>query len=171
MEPAAILEVQGFGATREYLLSGCPVLLGRAEDNTIVLDDASVSRHHVRIEWLEGHPHLTDLGSANGTLINGAAVAANAPKRLVFGDGIQIVDFELTLREPAARQVERRDLSGQSLPGDEAALLTRAEPGSVTVAVSAKPSPSWSVYARLPAATVAAPTRLTARLPPATTLP
>jgi ABC-type multidrug transport system ATPase subunit/pSer/pThr/pTyr-binding forkhead associated (FHA) protein len=136
MQPASVLEVQGLGVAREYLLSGLPVSLGRAADNTVVLDDTSVSRHHARIEWLEEHPHLIDLESANGTLLNGVPVAPDTPQQLTPGDQVQIVDFQLTLHKPSGGQVERRDLSDQSLPGDKPALLTRADPASVTLLVN-----------------------------------
>ena len=49
---------------------------------------------------------------------------------------VQIVDFQLTLREPAAGQAERRDVSAQPLPGDKPALLTRADPADVTLSVN-----------------------------------
>ncbi len=141
MEPAVILEVRGLGTTREYVLSGRPVSLGRAADNAVVLDDASVSRHHARIEWQEGQPHLTDLGSANGTFVNNAAVAPDVPQELTPGDNIQIADFQLALREPPAGQTGRRDASARPLPGDKPALLTRADPASVTLVVNTQ---SWA---------------------------
>ncbi len=136
MAPAAALVVQGQGTTWEYVLSGRPVSLGRAADNAVVLDDKSVSRYHARIEWVESQPHVTDLGSANGTLVNGATVAPNVPQELKPGDNIQIVDFELMLHELPAAQAKRSDVSDQPLPDDKPALLTRADPGSVTLLVT-----------------------------------
>ena len=136
MASVGILEVRGPGSTREYVLNGQPVALGRVADNDVVLDDASVSRYHACIEWVESQPHVTDLGSANGTLVNNATVEPNVPYRLAPGDNVQIVDFQLTLHEPAAGQAERRDVSAQPLPGDKVALLTRADPADVTLSVN-----------------------------------
>ncbi len=136
MNAGGVLEVRGPGAMREYVLTGHPVSLGRAADNAVVLDDASVSRHHARIEWLESQPHVTDLGSVNGTLVNSAAIVPNVPQRLMPGDRFQIADFQLTLREPAAGQAERRDVSAQPLPVDKPALLTRAEPANVALRIN-----------------------------------
>jgi ABC-type multidrug transport system ATPase subunit/pSer/pThr/pTyr-binding forkhead associated (FHA) protein len=138
MQPTAILEVRGRGTTQEYVLNGLPVSLGRSADNAVVLDDASVSRHHARIEWVESQPHVTDLGSANGTFVNNSMAEANVPHRLAPGDDVRIVDFQLTLREPEAGQAERRDVSAQPLPEDKAALLTRADPADVTLSVNTK---------------------------------
>jgi ABC-type multidrug transport system ATPase subunit/pSer/pThr/pTyr-binding forkhead associated (FHA) protein len=136
MDLARILEVRGPGTTQEYLLNGRPVSLGRAADNDLVLDDASVSRYHARIEWLESQPHVTDLESANETILNDTALTPNVPQRLMPGDTILILDFQLTLREPATGQAERRDVSGQPLPGDKPALLTQADPASVTLSIN-----------------------------------
>jgi ABC-type multidrug transport system ATPase subunit/pSer/pThr/pTyr-binding forkhead associated (FHA) protein len=136
MAPAGVLVVQGPGTTREYVLSGRPVSLGRAADNAVVLEDKSVSRYHARIEWVESQPHVTDLGSANGTIVNNATIVPNVPQGLKPGDNIGIVDFQLTLHEPSATQAERRDVSAQTLPGAKPALLTRADPASVTLSVT-----------------------------------
>jgi ABC-type multidrug transport system ATPase subunit/pSer/pThr/pTyr-binding forkhead associated (FHA) protein len=135
MDPMGILQVRYMGTTRHYALDGRPVALGRGADNAIVLEDASVSRHHARIEWLESQVHLTDLGSANGTLVNDETLAPNLPYPLKAGDTIQIVDFQLALHEPEAGQAGRRDVSAQPLPGDGPAVLTKADPAEVTLAV------------------------------------
>jgi ABC-type multidrug transport system ATPase subunit/pSer/pThr/pTyr-binding forkhead associated (FHA) protein len=136
MDLVGILEVRGPGTTRQYALDGRPVSFGRAADNAVILDDASVSRHHTRIEWVGAQPHMIDLGSANGTSLNGAAIVPNVPQRLVPGDTISIVDFQLTLHGPAAGQAERRDASSLALPSDKPALLTRVDPATVTLLIN-----------------------------------
>jgi ABC-type multidrug transport system ATPase subunit/pSer/pThr/pTyr-binding forkhead associated (FHA) protein len=136
MDPVGILKVQGPGATRQYVLDGRPVSLGRAADNDVILDDASVSRHHTRIEWVESLPHVTDLGSANGTIIDSERLVSNVPQRLVPGDTVLIANFQVTLRDPAAGLASRRDVSAQPLPSDKPALLTRADPASVTLSIN-----------------------------------
>lgn len=46
--------------------------VGRAPDNDIVLDAPGVSRYHAHLEYTQGdQPVLTDLGSTNGTFVNG----------------------------------------------------------------------------------------------------
>lgn len=45
--------------------------IGRALDNDIVLESAEVSRHHARIEYRGSAFHIVDLGSTNGTALNG----------------------------------------------------------------------------------------------------
>ena len=80
MASVGILEVRGPGTTRQYVLNGQPISLGRAAGNAVMLDDASVSRFHARIEWIESQPHVTDLGSANSTIVNDVAVDPNVPR-------------------------------------------------------------------------------------------
>ncbi|MGJ9636016.1 FHA domain-containing protein FhaB/FipA [Actinotignum sp. GS-2025b] len=57
-------------------LSSQPVYIGRAPDNTLVLDDTYASGHHARIFAAEGRRWVEDLGSTNGTLVGGSALTA-----------------------------------------------------------------------------------------------
>lgn len=68
--------------------------MGRDADNDVVLDDPGTSRRHARIEFKEGKYVLTDLGSANGTLVNGQRVVEQA---LDNGDRIKIGQDELVI--------------------------------------------------------------------------
>ena len=61
--------------------------LGRGEENTIVLDDPHVSARHAELRFARGQWWLRDLGSSNGTLLNGHAVRAVVGVRA--GDVIQ----------------------------------------------------------------------------------
>ncbi|KYH45902.1 FHA domain-containing protein [Branchiibius sp. NY16-3462-2] len=61
--------------------------LGRARSNSIVLDDMLVSRHHARISADDQGLIIEDLGSRNGTFINGRRVQTT---RLHEGDRIGI---------------------------------------------------------------------------------
>jgi class 3 adenylate cyclase len=63
--------------------------IGRAPDNALVLDDAQVSRRHAMIQVQgEGEYWLVDLGSANGSYLNGRRVAQ--PVELKAGDEITL---------------------------------------------------------------------------------
>ncbi len=141
MRPEAILEVRGQGATREYVLGDRPVALGRAKDNAVVLDDEKVSRHHARIEWTGSQLYLTDLGSANGSLVNNVAVQPDAQHPVKYGDEILIGDFQLALHESLAGRIEGLDITDQSLPSQRPAVLTRAEPAALSLVVT---TPQWT---------------------------
>jgi hypothetical protein len=62
------------GRRKSWPLSGKRVRIGRGLDNEVVLDDASVSRHHAEITREDGVTEVRDLGSTNGTWINAGRV-------------------------------------------------------------------------------------------------
>src|SRR5262245_24238492 len=68
-------------------------LFGREAGCTFRINDSSVSRRHARLIHRAGEVFLEDLGSANGTLLNGRTVVA--PIRLCHGDVITIGPREL----------------------------------------------------------------------------
>jgi len=65
------------------------VIVGRGSDCDVVLPDRQVSRHHIQIERDDSGYLLRDLGSKNGTCVNGEEVR-DRPYRLKDGDEIQI---------------------------------------------------------------------------------
>jgi hypothetical protein len=69
--------------------------VGRGQENTIRLDDLSVSRRHARIAYRQGGYWLSDLGSMGGTWVNGTRLSA--PRRLAFGEVIDIGLLRLTV--------------------------------------------------------------------------
>ncbi len=72
----------------EFVLEKANVTLGRATINEIVLlHDSKVSRHHARIDKRGAGFAIMDLGSTNGTYVNGNRVASSA---LSPGDVIKL---------------------------------------------------------------------------------
>jgi len=71
-----------------------PVTIGRSSENTITLDgDEFASGHHARIESQRDGVWILDLGSTNGTFVNGERVEGR--RQLHGGDLVQIGDTEL----------------------------------------------------------------------------
>jgi len=62
--------------------------VGRSRDNAIHLDDPQISRHHAEITWDGMRCMVTDLGSRNGTFVNGRRLTPNWPETLRPGDRI-----------------------------------------------------------------------------------
>ena len=79
-----------------FRLEGSPVSLGRSSDNDITLDDRRISRHHAELAQNNGRRTIRDLGSTNGTALNGRLVK-NAP--LHDGDRISFGGFEAVFQE------------------------------------------------------------------------
>jgi len=78
-----------------YPLDAPEITIGRDAGNTITINDGEVSRKHARME-LRGSTYLIqDLGSTNGTFVNGARISAmqvlNAGDTVAFGQGIVLV--------------------------------------------------------------------------------
>jgi DNA-binding winged helix-turn-helix (wHTH) protein len=71
---------------REIALPPGEHILGRSSDATVFIDDAGISRHHARITITAGAAILEDLGSKNGTMLNGDPVPGPTP--LVDGAAI-----------------------------------------------------------------------------------
>lgn len=61
---------------RSFTLEKNVARIGRADDNEIAIDEAVVSRHHAKIEYKGGVFIITDLGSANGTYVNGKRISS-----------------------------------------------------------------------------------------------
>ena len=74
------------GSESTYPLDAQRVTIGRSEGNDIVIDDHSISSNHAEIEVdADGNHQLTDLGSTNGTQVNGERVETAA---LADGDNV-----------------------------------------------------------------------------------
>lgn len=77
--PRFFLEIEG----RMHPVNHLPFVLGRGSDADLRLDDKGVSRRHLQLSMQGGAVVATDMGSTNGTLING--VPLRAPVVLVNG--------------------------------------------------------------------------------------
>jgi len=81
---------------REWLLSEGTNLVGRDHDCAIRIDSGTLSRHHARIVVSSGEATVEDLGSKNGTSVNGTRVSNRVP--LKDSDEIQVGAMTMTYR-------------------------------------------------------------------------
>ena len=72
------------------------VVLGRSESADVTLEDPYASEFHLRLVAQDGGIVLHDLGSTNGTYVNGRRV--NTPMSLSKGDAVQIGKTVLEVR-------------------------------------------------------------------------
>lgn len=71
----------------KFFLSDQGAIIGRRRTNEIYIDDANVSRSHASIDYSEGSHFITDLGSTNGTFVNGTRINRT---KLDSGDLIKV---------------------------------------------------------------------------------
>jgi diguanylate cyclase (GGDEF)-like protein len=74
---------------KRHVLGDIPVQLGRGSENTIVLENDSVSRRHAVIEKRGAHYYVKDLESTNGTYVNDELIVDYVLRR---GDQIKVGD-------------------------------------------------------------------------------
>ncbi|UCG88089.1 MAG: FHA domain-containing protein, partial [Gemmatimonadota bacterium] len=137
-----------------------PAAIGRGADNDVVLGDQAVSRRHAQLDRIDGVLHITDLGSLNGTQVNGRAIEPRVPHPLQEGDTVGIGGFTLTVRavpeeEPpeeavaevprAAEEPQEEKLTVPDLRGRASLTIGRAPENDVVVA---HPMVSWK-HARI----------------------
>src|SRR5579863_8068773 len=95
MEVKAIL-TSSLGRT---ILGSSVLTIGRARDNGLVASDPTVSSHHAEIR-LDGQGYsIVDLGSKNGTFVNGQRLTKSMPHLLHAGDTFRIGSFTFTYEE------------------------------------------------------------------------
>jgi len=80
-------------------LAAGAVTIGRAADNDIQLNDKVISAHHAKIITFYNASHIEDLGSTNGTFVNGKKVKKHV---LQPGDVLTIGDYQLMVNVDAA---------------------------------------------------------------------
>jgi hypothetical protein len=83
----------GPASGQEFALEGDELVIGRAADNPVSIPDTSVSRKHALVRKTADGWAVSDLGSGNGTMLNGEAIADETP--LSDGDVITLGDTEL----------------------------------------------------------------------------
>jgi hypothetical protein len=87
-----LVVVRGPNAGSRFLLDREVTTVGRHPDSDIFLDDVTVSRRHAELVRHDGHVSVNDLGSLNGSYVNGERVDRRA---LGTGDEVQIGRFKL----------------------------------------------------------------------------
>lgn len=75
---------------RSVTLGDDPIILGRSDGCEVVLDHRSVSRRHAVIQPDDDAHAVVDLGSTNGTRVNGIAFPSGVARRLEDGDEIRV---------------------------------------------------------------------------------
>ena len=98
------------GTTQIFEIATPTVNIGRVDSNDVVLPHGSVSRNHARLSMLPGDiPLLDDLGSLNGTFVNGKQITE---QRLSDQDRVGIGMFELKFESAGAQDFHLETAGG-----------------------------------------------------------
>jgi hypothetical protein len=99
--PAATLVIrQGPQAGMSFPLVGNQTIIGREEGLEISLQDPESSRRHARVIWQAGQYVIEDMGSTNGTFVNGVQITA--PQILNPGDSVGVGQTALVFQVAGA---------------------------------------------------------------------
>jgi ABC-type multidrug transport system ATPase subunit len=103
-----------------------PFVLGRASEVDLFVPDATASRRHCQIVWVEGQPRIEDLGSRIGTLLNGRRVTAPTP--LTQGDEIGIGELRFGVALEPVTDDAPGGAAATAAPPDPPAAESRRAP-------------------------------------------
>lgn len=95
-EEAVFVVKRGSIVGQRFPLRKSLITLGRDPQSDIFLDDITVSRKHAKVDIEQAMVKVTDVGSLNGTYVNGARADAAILKH---GDELQIGKFKLIFLE------------------------------------------------------------------------
>jgi len=84
-----LIVYEGKEKGQRWLMDQDRITIGRGSDCEVIISDRQASRHHAQIERRPGGYYVRDLGSKNGTYVNGHEVH-DQPYHLKDGDEIQI---------------------------------------------------------------------------------
>lgn len=92
--------VVGSGETQRITLRPLPFRVGRHIESDLLLESSHGSQHHAELYEHQGHLWLRDLGSTNGTSVNGERLFTE--KQLQIGDTVHFADVEYRVAGAAA---------------------------------------------------------------------
>ena len=98
VHPRLVLPAAAGGSQREHPLHSSPTVIGRGAEADLRLADTGVSRAHAEVRLDGTDVRLTDLGSTNGTLVNGRRITTTV---LSDGDRIEVGATPLVFRREA----------------------------------------------------------------------
>jgi serine phosphatase RsbU (regulator of sigma subunit) len=142
----------GNGPAEWFALRGDRVVVGRSSECDLILPDVLLSRRHAELARSDAGWLVRDLGSLNGTRLNGARLNRDSPLR--DGDVVEIADWSLVFRDAELPSDPAMAASDARLR-DVTELATRS---FVETDAIARQSRILSVLTRAAAAVVSMPT-------------
>jgi predicted component of type VI protein secretion system len=152
-ENGAVLEVdvlQVPGGRRTLRVDKDNIVVGRSAKCDVIVRDPDVSRRHVRVELVNGELWAEDMGSSNGSLVDGEPLARRS--RIPEGALIRVCDHEIRVRivRDAPQQQVQQAQPQQAQP--QQAQRVSALPPAPAERISALPPPAERISALPPPA-------------------
>lgn len=123
-----------------YSLEKSEMSIGREAGSDVFINEVEVSRHHARLKLQGGNYILEDLGSTNGTFVNGQRLTKPRPLQpndtVILGEKVSLA-FEAVPFDPNATQVSSPDIE----PTTEELGDIAAQPGQAGKTPSISPPP------------------------------
>src|SRR6185369_14059340 len=123
---------------------------GRVPGATLRVQSERLGRRHMRLEHREGQWWVEDMGSTNGTCVNGVVI--DRPRRLEHEDLVSVIDFGFTFETRDEERNHQLEATILERPGDAAPvavwadwLLERGDPLGERLAQAAKGGPRHPV--------------------------
>lgn len=136
-----ILHIKGPESAQDFTVPLGTTLIGREASSGLPLPYPLVSRKHAQVDCSEDQCTVMDLGSANGTLLNGNPLAPQTPTPLVQGDLLGIGPFEMTCEVVLTELPPPPPPEPEPLPPPEPAVEPALESVPEEAAVE-KPAPA-----------------------------
>jgi pSer/pThr/pTyr-binding forkhead associated (FHA) protein len=124
--PVALLRAEKPGLPDIPIASGVTTVGRRAGNTHVIAGDPYVSGRHAEIHAEPGQVTITDVGSTNGTMVNGTRITPNEPMRLLDGDEVAIGQGKYVF-ETVAPPEPFDEAEPEAMPADEDDLETGAD--------------------------------------------
>ena len=128
---------------KTFPLEGDVLTIGREASNQIAINDAEISRKHSQLVLQGGKYVLTDLGSTNGTFVNGQRVTGQhvlQPGEVIsLGEQINLLFESVTVNDPNATMLSAGKASARPAPRPQAQPMP--QPAVYAGQVPAGPAP------------------------------
>jgi len=127
---ACLVIVNGPTPGRVFPLLKSETIIGRSSRADVRLDTKAISTQHAKVVSKNGEHTLIDLGSTNGTFLNGQRLSPDDPTVLSVGDSIQVAETVLAYlvnQGRAAEQTQELTRIQPQLPGSTALRLPDAQ--------------------------------------------
>ncbi|MDZ8089621.1 MAG: FHA domain-containing protein [Nostoc sp. DedQUE12b] len=122
-------------------------IIGRSPDSDLILDSPDISRLHAKFFVKNGNYYFSDLGSRNGSIVNGKQAEKDRPYSLSDGDIIRIADYVLIL-EAVAPVYEQPETVFRII--DPSLFSRPRSPENVSAANVVNPAPAPEVVSEVP---------------------